>query len=139
MPEGDGPGEGQEEPAPAPALQRLSELVRRVNSSTDTAEVLELWGTVLDDLARDPLSCADRLDCLPPRGPVRVIAAGVGGDLPALGAIHAAIEEACHPLGFRREQRSFRPHVTLARAKPFGPKWPRESLNEGLSWRGPAC
>src|SRR3954454_4403112 len=28
----------------------------------DTAEVLELWGTVLDDLARDPLSCADRLD-----------------------------------------------------------------------------
>lgn len=30
-----------EEPAPAPALQRLSELVRRVNSSTDTAEVLE--------------------------------------------------------------------------------------------------
>ena len=28
----------------------------------DTAEVLELWGEVLDDLARDPLSCADRLD-----------------------------------------------------------------------------
>src|SRR5918997_1309578 len=28
----------------------------------DTAEVLDLWGTVLDDLARDPLSCADRLD-----------------------------------------------------------------------------
>lgn len=30
-----------EESAPAPALQRLSELVRRVNSSTDTADVLE--------------------------------------------------------------------------------------------------
>ncbi len=28
----------------------------------ETAEVLELWGTVLDDLTRDPLSCADRLD-----------------------------------------------------------------------------
>src|SRR6187551_168631 len=28
----------------------------------DTAEVLELWGTILDDLTRDPLSCADRLD-----------------------------------------------------------------------------
>src|SRR5215204_3754989 len=28
----------------------------------DTAEVLDLWGTVLDDLARDPLSCANRLD-----------------------------------------------------------------------------
>jgi signal transduction histidine kinase len=39
--EGDGPGGGREEPAPAPALQRLSELVRRVNSSTDTAGVLE--------------------------------------------------------------------------------------------------
>jgi signal transduction histidine kinase len=32
---------GPDEAAPAPALQRLSELVRRVNSSTDTAEVLE--------------------------------------------------------------------------------------------------
>lgn len=32
---------GPDEPAPAPALQRLSELVRRVNSSTDTADVLE--------------------------------------------------------------------------------------------------
>jgi signal transduction histidine kinase len=31
----------QVEAAPAPALQRLSELVRRVNSSTDTADVLE--------------------------------------------------------------------------------------------------
>jgi hypothetical protein len=41
VPEGDGPGGGREEPAPAPALQRLSELVRRVNSSTDTADVLE--------------------------------------------------------------------------------------------------
>src|SRR3954464_1662141 len=28
----------------------------------DTTEVLTLWGEVLDDLARDPLSCADRLD-----------------------------------------------------------------------------
>src|SRR5919112_857609 len=28
----------------------------------DTAEILELWGTVLDDLARDPMECADRLD-----------------------------------------------------------------------------
>jgi Pup amidohydrolase len=28
----------------------------------DTAEVLQLWGEVLDDLARDPMSTADRLD-----------------------------------------------------------------------------
>src|SRR5690606_37766931 len=28
----------------------------------DTAEVLTLWGEVLDALARDPMECADRLD-----------------------------------------------------------------------------
>jgi proteasome accessory factor PafA2 len=28
----------------------------------DTAEVLQLWGEVLDALARDPMECADRLD-----------------------------------------------------------------------------
>src|SRR6186713_2097877 len=28
----------------------------------DTAEVLALWGEILDDLTRDPMSCADRLD-----------------------------------------------------------------------------
>jgi signal transduction histidine kinase len=39
--EGDVPGPGHEDARPAPALQRLSELVRRVNSSTDTADVLE--------------------------------------------------------------------------------------------------
>ena len=27
-----------------------------------TREVLDIWGTVLDDLERDPMSCADRLD-----------------------------------------------------------------------------
>src|SRR5919107_1870591 len=32
------------------------------DADPDTAEVLGLWGTVLDDLARDPLGCADRLD-----------------------------------------------------------------------------
>ena len=41
MTEGDVPGPGHEDARPAPALQRLSELVRRVNSSTDTADVLE--------------------------------------------------------------------------------------------------
>lgn len=39
--EGAGASAGTDEAPPAPALQRLSELVRRVNSSTDTAEVLE--------------------------------------------------------------------------------------------------
>ena len=28
----------------------------------DTAEVLQIWGEVLDALARDPMECADRLD-----------------------------------------------------------------------------
>src|SRR6476620_1044097 len=54
------------------------------------------------------------LGFLPPRGPIRVFVAQIGGDLDRLAALQAAIELALEPLGFAREQRAYSPHVTLA-------------------------
>src|SRR4051812_47268585 len=36
----------------------------------------------------------DRADCLPPRGPIRIIAAGLGGDVHLVELLFAAIERA---------------------------------------------
>ncbi len=41
----------------------------------------------------------------------------VGGDLAALGQIHSALAAALAPLGFPREQRAFRAHLTLGRVR----------------------
>jgi proteasome accessory factor A len=46
-------------------FERASKHVEKTQGSdvdADTAEVLEAWGGVLDDLERDPMSTADRLD-----------------------------------------------------------------------------
>ena len=58
------------------------------------------------------LSVADVL-WLAPRRP-HVHTAAVAGDLPAL---HDALWTALEALGFEREQRRFRPHVTVARVR----------------------
>jgi 2'-5' RNA ligase len=71
----------------------------------------------------------DHIECLPPRGPVRVIAAGVGGDVGRLILLHREIEDACGKIGFAPESREYRPHITLARAKVPLPRHVRESLS----------
>ncbi len=50
-----------------------------------------------------------------PRKP-RVVWAGMEGTEP-LALMVAVLEEGCEPLGFRRERRSFSPHLTLARVR----------------------
>jgi 2'-5' RNA ligase len=71
------------------------------------------------------------IECFPPRGPVRIIAAGFGGDrLGAMRALHAAVEQRCQHLAFDREQRAYRPHVTLARARPVLPPATRQAAAE---------
>lgn len=51
----------------------------------------------------------------------RVVWAGVGDGAEALGAMAHAVERAVEPLGFAREERGFRAHVTLARIKERAP------------------
>lgn len=51
----------------------------------------------------------------------RVLWAAVGGESDRLGAIAAAVEDTLEPLGFVREPHTYRPHLTLGRARgrPF--------------------
>lgn len=49
-----------------------------------------------------------------PRRP-RILWAGVDGNLSVLNELHEDVVQALVPLGFQREDRPFRPHVTLAR------------------------
>ncbi|MDN4593990.1 RNA 2',3'-cyclic phosphodiesterase [Polycladomyces subterraneus] len=49
-----------------------------------------------------------------PRRP-RILWAGVDGDVPTLNALQEKVVQALTPLGFHREDRPFRPHITLAR------------------------
>jgi 2'-5' RNA ligase len=47
----------------------------------------------------------------------RVIWVGLTGEIDRLGSVAGALEEACFTLGFPKEGRAFRPHLTLGRVK----------------------
>ena len=51
----------------------------------------------------------------PPQGRPRVIWAGLLGDLEAAARLKSALDAALEPLGFRPEDRAFKPHLTLGR------------------------
>ena len=61
---------------------------------------------------------ASGIDCFPARGAVRIVTAAMTGTLPPLRALVDGIEQRCKFLGFEKEQRAYKPHVTLARARP---------------------
>jgi RNA 2',3'-cyclic 3'-phosphodiesterase len=56
----------------------------------------------------------------------RVVWAGLTGDLASLEALHQRLTEALRTAGFPVEERAFRPHVTLGRAKEREP-WSAEA------------
>ena len=53
----------------------------------------------------------------PPRGAPRVLWLGVADSGGGLARLHARLEEECAAEAFPREQRPFRPHLTLARLR----------------------
>ena len=61
--------------------------------------------------------CIEGIEFFPQRGPIRVIAAKVGGDVGRLALLHRGIENACSSLGFEPERREYRPHVTVGRSR----------------------
>lgn len=67
--------------------------------------------------------------CFPPRGPVQVAWAGVGGELAALDALHLAAADTAVAAGFAPERRPFAPHLTLGRARG------RLTLSQGAAVR----
>ncbi len=54
---------------------------------------------------------------MPPAGALRLIWAGVCEPTGALAELHDLLSGACEGLGFKGEQRGFRPHLTLGRFK----------------------
>jgi 2'-5' RNA ligase len=61
--------------------------------------------------------CAGGLGAFPNQRRPRVIWVGIQGQVERLGHIQARLENALELLGFAREQRAFRPHLTLGRVK----------------------
>src|SRR5262245_24921833 len=53
----------------------------------------------------------------PERGAPRVVWAGCGGDVAKLGDLAAAVERAAEQVGVPKEDRPFRPHLTIGRVK----------------------
>src|SRR5439155_18272860 len=62
--------------------------------------------------------CGTGVECFPNRGPIRIVTTALDGTLPPLRALVESIEQRCKFLGFEKEQRGYRPHVTLGRARP---------------------
>jgi 2'-5' RNA ligase len=82
---------------------------------------------------------ASGMDCFPNRGPIKIVTAKLDGTLPPLRALVEAIEQRCKFLGFEKEQRAYRPHVTLARARPVLSAKFRKTADEVTAdlWPGP--
>jgi 2'-5' RNA ligase len=71
-------------------------------------------------------------ELLPPRGPVRVVAAGLDGDVGRLAQLHRGVEDACASWGIAPERRPFLPHITVARAREPVPGERRPQLVDSL-------
>jgi len=68
--------------------------------------------------ADSPLTlCSAGLGAFPSQHKPRVIWVGLGGEIERLADIQANLEKALEPLGFAREGRGFRPHLTIGRVK----------------------
>lgn len=65
----------------------------------------------------------------------RVLWTGAGRGSDHLGAIAADVEDALEPLGFERESRGYRPHVTLGRARGRPFVLDETTALEGLTFR----
>lgn len=61
---------------------------------------------------------ADRIICLPERGAIGIVSAGLAGDLEQLQDLYRVVEVACAELEVPRDRRPYKPHVTFARLRP---------------------
>src|SRR6266498_3146377 len=83
----------------------------------DERRVVELCESFAKVTSSEVELAAEKVECFPERGPVRIVAAAMAGEIETLAGLHAGIEQRCKFLGFEKENRKYRPHVTLARAR----------------------
>lgn len=122
---------------------KLGELIERLSSPKDGVKwvrpgsihlTLKFLGSVKEDdlgmvkeageegvsgfKGMDDISLAVRgLGTFPGRNRPRVIWVGLDGDVERLGAVRDSLEETFAKIGFPKEGRDFRPHLTLGRVK----------------------
>ena len=61
---------------------------------------------------------ATGIECFPARGPIRIVTAALSGAVAPLKGLVDGIEQRMKFLGFEREQRAYKPHITVGRARP---------------------
>lgn len=87
----------------------------------DTAvDRMPALGATLDEVAAAHAAFAlslGELGCFPNRSRPRVIWVGLHGDLQPMQALKRALDETLAPLGWEKEDRPFRAHLTLGRVK----------------------
>ena len=64
---------------------------------------------------------------------MRVIWMSVAGDMEPLAQLYRAVEDELEALGFARERRAFRPHITLGRVREGAPVPQRRAVAEALA------
>ena len=64
---------------------------------------------------------------------MRVIWMSVAGDLEPLRELNGAVEAGLEALGFARERRAFRPHITLGRVRDGAPVPQRRAVADALA------
>lgn len=78
----------------------------------------------------------DDLGCFPNRKRPRIIWVGIQGEVDALRSLKTAVDEALMPLGWEKESRPFRAHLTLGRVKDSrrlqGVEWRAEVKKEAI-------
>lgn len=68
------------------------------------------------------------LGVFPNQRRVRIIWAGLGGDVEKLSGLQQRLESTLEPLGFTKESRPFQPHLTIGRVREQASPAERESL-----------
>ena len=106
---------------------------------TDTAIVARLKPALQAAVAEYPQIglCLDGIGAFPNARRPGVVWAGVGGDLSALGRLQSALGAALEALGLPREQRPFRPHLTLGRVRREAGPAQIERLGEAILAQAP--
>ena len=90
----------------------------RFIGEVDDEKAAAIAGALLQELAVQPFDLViARAGAFPERGAPRVLWAGIDGGLAGLVAVEAEVSGRLAACGLEREDRPYRPHVTLARVR----------------------
>ena len=97
--------------------------------SKQVTEVTEAMRTAVQGISRFHLEISD-VGAFPNLKQARVLWVGIGGAVDKLSRLQQNIESALTALGFAKEERSFVPHLTLARIKQGASPMERRGFGE---------